>query len=183
MRRWIFLAMLPWLMTACTQVPRLDTPAAHERRSAIAVQDDQAIEHAAAQRIAEKYRQNVQVNVNSFNHFVLLTGKVQDEAGKAGIERIVAGIDRVKGIANELRVGGQEAGDARYSDSGISGDVRARLLAHKAVELDHIRVYSEEGVVYLLGIVKRAEADAASEIASTTFGVKKVVRVFEYLDR
>jgi len=60
--------------------------------------------------------------------------------------------------------------------------VRARFLESKAFNRDHIKVYTEEGVVYLLGIVKHAEADAASEIAATTRGVKKVVRVFEYMD-
>ncbi|GAB4117342.1 MAG: BON domain-containing protein [Sideroxydans sp.] len=174
--------VLGGVLQGCAQVNRLDTPAAHERRSAAAVQDDRNIEHTALQRIAEKYRQNVQVSVTSFNHFVLLAGRVPDETGKAAIERIVAGIDRVKGIANELRIAGTEPDGIRYSDSGISGDVRARLLADKTFTLDHIKVYTEEGIVYLLGIVQRAEADAASEIASTTYGVKKVVRVFEYLD-
>lgn len=182
MRRWIALILLGSMLFGCAQVTRLDTPATNERRSAAAVQDDRNIEHTALQRVAEKYPQNVQVNVTSFNHFVLLTGRVPDEQSKVGIERIVAGIDRVKGIANELHLASGNPGGIGYSDSGISGDVHARLLAHKTFPLDHIKVYAEEGVVYLLGIVKRAEADAASEIASTTYGVRKVVRVFEYFD-
>ena len=182
MRRWIALIALAGVLHGCAQVNRLDTPAAHERRSNDAVQDDRNIEHTAAQRIAEKYRQNVQVSVTSFNRFALLTGQVPDESSKIAIERIVAGIDRVKGIANELHLAQGNQSGIGYSDSGISGDVHARLLANKTFELDHIKVYTEEGVVYLLGIVKRAEADAASEIASVTYGVRKVVRVFEYLD-
>ncbi|MFA5371297.1 MAG: BON domain-containing protein [Sideroxydans sp.] len=182
MRQWIALIVLGGILQGCAQVNRLDTPAASERRAAAAVLDDRNIEHTALQRIAEKYRQNVQVNVTSFNHFVLLTGRVPDESGKIGIERIVAGINHVKGIANELHVASGNQSGIGYSDSGISGDVRTRMLANKVFQLDHIKVYTEEGVVYLLGIVKRAEADAASEIASTTYNVKKVVRVFEYLD-
>lgn len=181
MRRWYALLVLA-VLQGCAQAPHLDKPSPNERRSAAAVQDDRNIEHTAAQRIAEKYRQDVQVSVTSFNHFVLLTGQVPDEPSKSGIERIVAGIDRVKGVANELHLPRSAQGGIRSSDSGISGDVRARLLDSKTHQLDHIRIYTEEGVVYLLGIVKRAEADIASEIASTTHGVKKVVRVFEYLD-
>ena len=182
MRRWIALLALAGTLQGCAQVGRLDTSAVHERRSPAAVQDDRNIEHTAAQRIAEKYRQNVQVSVTSFNRFALLTGQVPDESSKIAIERIVAGIDRVKGIANELHLARGNQSGTGYSDSGISGDVRARLLANKVRELDHIKVYTEEGVVYLLGIVNRAEADAASEIASITAGVRKVVRVFEYTD-
>ncbi|GAB1234557.1 hypothetical protein UT5_09510 [Ferrigenium sp. UT5] len=182
MRRWMGLCVLAGSLLGCAQVNRLDAPAAHERRSDAALQDDRNIEYTAAQRIAEKYRQHIRVNVTSFNHFVLLTGQVPDEMTKAGIERIVAGVDRVKGIANELGLARENQDGIRTSDSGISGDVRARLRAYPALPLDHIRVYSEAGSVYLLGIVKRAEADAASAIASTTYGVRKVVRVFEYLD-
>ncbi|NCN88243.1 MAG: BON domain-containing protein [Gallionella sp.] len=182
MKRRIILIALLVLLQGCAQTSGPGSSAAHERRNAEALQDDRNIEHTAKQRIADKYRQNVQVNVTSFNRFVLLTGQVPDESGKTGIERIVAGIDRVRGIANELRAGKSATPGTGYSDSGISGDVRARLLAHKAHALDPIRVFTEEGVVYLLGIVSRAEADAASEIASTTAGVRKVVRVFEYTD-
>jgi len=182
MRRWIALLALAGALQGCAQMGRLDIPAVHERRSPATVQDDRNIEHAAAQRIAEKYRQNMRVSVTSFNRFVLLTGRIPDESSKIAIERIVAGIDRVKGIANELHLARGNQSGTGYSDSGISGDVRARLLANKVRELDHIKVYTEEGVVYLMGIVNRAEADAASEIASITAGVRKVVRVFEYTD-
>jgi osmotically-inducible protein OsmY len=151
-----------------------------ERRSAAAVQDDRNIEYTARQRIAEKYRSNIQVNVTCFNRFALITGQVPNDATKQGIERIVGGIAPIKGIANELHVARVDTG-VRRSDSGISGDVRTRFLEDKSFNREHIKVYTEEGVVYLLGIVTRAEADAASEIAATTRGVKKVVRVFEYM--
>jgi osmotically-inducible protein OsmY len=152
-----------------------------ERRSAAAVQDDRNIEYTSRQRIANKYRSNIQVSVTCFNRFALITGQVPDDATKQGIERIVGGITPIKGIANELHVGASNDTGVRRSDSGVSGDVRTRFLENKSFNPDHIKVYTEEGVVYLLGIVTRTEADAASEIAATTRGVKKVVRVFEYI--
>ena len=94
----------------------------------------------------------------------------------------MGGITPIKGIANELHVARAVDTGVRRSDSGISGDVRTRFLEDKSFNREHIKVYTEEGVVYLLGIVTRAEADAASEIAATTRGVKKVVRVFEYIN-
>jgi hypothetical protein len=39
---------------------------------------------------------------------------------------------------------------------------------------------TEAGVVYLLGMVTEAEADAATDLARTTSGVRKVVKAFEY---
>jgi len=180
---------LPWialltlgLLQGCAQTGGAAAPVTFERREPQAVQDDRNIEYTARQRIAEKYRSNVQVGVTSFNRFVLLTGQVPDDAAKQGIERIVGSLPAVKGIANELHVARSSEIGLHRSDSGITGDVRARFLESKAFNRDHIKVYTEEGVVYLLGIVKHAEADAASEIAATTRGVKKVVRVFEYMD-
>lgn len=152
-----------------------------ERRSEAAVQDDRNIEYNARQQIAARYRSNIQVNVTCFNRFALITGQVPDDATKQGIERIVSGISPIKGIANELHVGGLNDTGVRRSDSGVTGDVRTRFLEDTSFNRDHIKVYTEEGVVYLMGIVTRAEADAASEIAATTRGVKKVVRVFEYM--
>ncbi len=155
---------------------------ANERRTQGTVLDDRNIESKAEQRIAEKYRSNVKVTVTCFNRYALLTGQVSSEAAKMDIERIVGSIPPVKGIANELQVAGVSSYGVRSSDSGVSGDVRNRFLSSKAFNRDHIKVFTEGGVVYLMGIVTHAEADAASEIASTTAGVQKVVRVFEYMD-
>jgi osmotically-inducible protein OsmY len=179
--RWLVLVLsLLALLQGCAQTQGLADPQI-ERRSAAAVQDDRNIEYTARQRIADRYRSNIQVNVTCFNRFALITGQVPDDATKQGIERIVGGIAPIKGIANELHVGRSNDTGVRRSDSGVSGDVRTRFRDSKDFNPEHIKVYTEEGVVYLLGIVTRAEADAASEIAATTRGVKKVVRVFEYM--
>ncbi len=168
------------LLQGCAQTNGL-SGSGIERRSEAAVQDDRNIEYNARQQIAARYRSNIQVNVTCFNRFALITGQVPDDATKQGVERIVGSISPIKGIANELHVGGLNDTGLRRSDSGVSGDVRTRFLEDKSFNRDHIKVYTEEGVVYLMGIVTRAEADAASEIAATTRGVKKVVRVFEYM--
>ncbi|MBU0689017.1 MAG: BON domain-containing protein [Gammaproteobacteria bacterium] len=169
------------LLQGCAQTSGISASNS-ERRSAAAVQDDSNIEYTSRQRIADKYRSNIQVNVTCFNRFALITGQVPNDSTKQGIERIVGSISPIKGIANELHVGSSNDTGVRRSDSGVSGDVRTRFLEDKSFNRDHIKVYTEEGVVYLMGIVTRAEADAASEIAATTRGVKKVVRVFEYMN-
>lgn len=170
-------------LSACAQMAGGGAmTAASERRTQGTVLDDQDIGNKAQQRIAEKFKSNVQVNVTCFNRFALLTGQVSNETVKMDIERIVGGIPPVKGIANELQVAGVSGSGARSSNSSVTGDVYKRFLNSKAFSRDHIKVFAEGGVVYLMGIVTHAEADAASEIASTTAGVQKVIRVFEYMD-
>ena len=180
---WIAVLMLAGILSGCVAGGSGNAlNSANERRTQGTVLDDQNIENKAQQRIVDKYKAGTQVTVTCFNRFALLTGQAPNEASKMDIERIVGGIPPVKGIANEIRVGGIANSNARSSDSGVSGDVRRRFQSSKAFNYEQIRVFTESGVVYLMGIVTHAEADAASEIASTTNGVQKVVRVFEYMD-
>lgn len=175
-----FMLLMLGALSGCAQGVSI-TPD-NERRSAGTVLDDRNIEEKAIQRVGEKYSSNVKISVACFNRYALITGQVPNDAAKIDIERIVGSIPPVKGIANELQVAAVSSSGLRSSDSGVSSDVRNRFLSSKAFNRDHIKVSTENGVVYLMGIVNHAEADAASEIASTTNGVQKVVRVFEYMD-
>jgi osmotically-inducible protein OsmY len=155
---------------------------ATDRRSAGTMVEDDTIESKAQKRIEEKYKDTVRVSIASFNRFALITGTTASEAAKMDIERIVGGIPNVKGIANELVVDAASKSSSSSSDTRITGNVKMRFQKSPAFKADHVKVITENSVVYLMGLVTRAEADAASEIASTTAGVNKVVRVFEYID-
>jgi osmotically-inducible protein OsmY len=110
---------------------------------------------------------------------VLLTGEVPDAAAKAEAEKIAAGVPNVKAISNELEVAGVSSLSARSNDSFITSKVKGRFLDASKFAVNHVKVVTENGVVYLLGMVAQREADAAVEVARTTGGVRKVVRVFE----
>ncbi|MBI5891338.1 MAG: BON domain-containing protein [Nitrosomonadales bacterium] len=153
-----------------------------DRRSAGTMVEDDTIESKSQKRIEEKYKESAHVGVVAFNRFALVTGTVADETAKMDIERIVGAIPNVKGIANELVVNGPAVAGSASSDTRITGNVKVRFVKSPAFKADHVKVVTENSVVYLMGLVTRAEADAASEIASTTGGVQKVVRVFEYID-
>lgn len=155
---------------------------ASDRRSAGTMVEDDTIESKSQKRIDEKYKDTVHVSVVSFNRFALITGTAPSETTKMDIERIVGGIPNVKGIANELVAGNAAPSATHGSDSRITGNVKLRFVKSSAFKADHVKVVTESSVVYLMGLVTRAEADAASDIASTTSGVNKVVRVFEYID-
>ncbi|MFZ2162201.1 MAG: BON domain-containing protein [Sideroxyarcus sp.] len=152
-----------------------------DRRSAGAMVEDDTIESKSQKRIEEKYKDTAHASVTAYNRFALVTGTATSEAVKMDIERIVGAIPNVKGIANELVVGNASV-SSNTGDSRITGNVKMRFVKSPAFKADHVKVVTEGGVVYLMGLVTRAEADAASDIASTTANVQKVVRVFEYID-
>lgn len=153
-----------------------------DRRTAGSIVEDDTIENKAEKRIEEKYKDTAHVSITAYNRFALVTGSAASDEAKMDIERIVGSIPNVKGIANELVVGNGAISTSGSSDSRITGNVKYRFVKSPAFKADNVKVVTENGVVYLMGLVTRAEADAASDIASTTAGVQKVVRVFEYID-
>ncbi len=156
---------------------------ATDRRTPGAKVEDDTIEGKARKRIDEKYKDTVKVNVSAYNRFALVTGIAATEEAKMDIERIVGSIPNVKGIANELVVADPSTvSSTTNGDARITGNVQLRFVKSAALKADQIKVVTRNSVVYLMGLVTRAEADAASDIASTTAGVQKVVRVFEYID-
>lgn len=154
--------------------------AIEDRRTSGTMFDDDGIERSVNRSLRERYGDNTYVNVTSFNRAVLLTGEVPDEARKAEIEKIALAIGNVRGVTNELQVAGVSSLSARAGDSFITSKIKARLLDQSKVNPIHVKVVTEAGVVYLLGLVTEQEADDAVEIARTTGGVRKVVKVFEY---
>jgi len=151
-----------------------------DRRTTGAQVDDEGIELRISNRISERYGDKVHVNVTSYNRAVMLTGEVPDEATRAEIERYVVGLQGVRGVTNELQIGPKTAYSARANDSSITGKVKARFVDANRFNAVHVKVVTEQSVVYLLGIVTEKEGNDASELARTTAGVKKVVKVFEY---
>ncbi|HEV7800793.1 MAG TPA: BON domain-containing protein, partial [Burkholderiales bacterium] len=152
-----------------------------DRRPAAVMGDDQAIELKASNRLSEKYP-NAHISSTSFNRLVLLTGEVPDAAAKAEADRIVRGIDGVRGTYNELQVGPVSPLSARANDSYITSKVKGRFLDGRRFNPIHVKVVTDAGTVYLMGIVKKQEATDAAEIARTTSGVTRVVRLFELQD-
>jgi osmotically-inducible protein OsmY len=150
-----------------------------DRRSSEVYIADQGLEMRASSRISEKYGDKVHVNVTSYNRMMLLTGEAPTAEIKADVEKIASTVPDVKSIANELAIAGPSSYGVRSNDSYITSKVKARFVDAGKFNANVVKVVTEAGVVFLLGIVTQAEADAAVEIARTTGGVLKVVRVFE----
>ncbi|MBP7080617.1 MAG: BON domain-containing protein [Rhodocyclaceae bacterium] len=150
-----------------------------DRRSSETIVTDEGIELRAETRINEKFEFKIHINVTSFNRMVLLTGEVPTEAAKTEAEKIARSVPNVKSITNELAIAGNSSFGGRSNDSYITSKVKARFIDANKFNVSSVKVVTEAGVVFLMGVVTQAEADAAVEIARTTAGVQKVVRVFE----
>lgn len=151
-----------------------------DRRTTGTQIEDESIEVRASNRISDRFGSTVHVNVTSYNRIALLTGEVPDEQTKAAVEKIVRAVPNVRDVTNDLQVAGISSMVSRGNDSYLTSKVRGRLLDTKRVSNAHLKVVSEAGVVYLMGVVTEQEADEAVEIVRNTGGVRKVVKVFEY---
>lgn len=153
---------------------------AYDRRTTGAQVDDEGIELRISNRISERYGDKVHVNVTSYNRVVMLTGEVPNEAIRDELERSIVGLAGVRGVTNEVQVGPNTAYSARANDSAITGKVKARFVDANRFNAVHVKVVTENSNVYLLGIVTEKEGNDAAELARTTSGVRKVIKVFEY---
>ncbi len=157
------------------------TMAALDRRTVGAQAEDQAIELKAAAQLREQIEQAGGISVTSFNRKVLLTGQVASAQDKRKAEQIVAGIDNVRSVHNELQVLGRPSFTTSAADTAITARVKTALLEARDLQANTIKVITESGTVYLLGLVTRREADRAAQVASTVAGVQRVVTVFELI--
>ena len=151
-----------------------------DRRSTGIQIEDEAIETRASNRLGDRFGGRVHVNVTSYNRNVLLTGEVPDEGARDEAEKVVRAVPNVRDVTNDLQVAGISSLVSRTNDSYLTTKVRGRLLDTKRVRPVHLKVVTEAGVVYLMGVVTEAEADEAVDIVRNTGGVRKVVKVFEY---
>jgi osmotically-inducible protein OsmY len=150
-----------------------------DRRSSGAQLDDQSIEWRSSSRIGERFGAKVHVNVTSYNRNALLTGEVPDERTRTEVDKLVRAVPSVQATTNELAVAESTSLGSRTGDSFITSKIKTRFLDAAKFNALHVKVVTEAGVVYLLGTVTDKEADEAVEIARTTGGVRKVVKMFE----
>jgi osmotically-inducible protein OsmY len=154
---------------------------ASDRRMTDVIGTDERIEIQSGQALSKKFGDAAHINVTSFNKQVLLTGEVPTAEAKAEAEGIVAKQPDVRTVFNELVVGPNSTLPNRSNDAYITSEVKARMTAAGKFNPVHVKVVTEATTVFLMGLVTRQEGQDASEIARTSNGVRRVVRVFEYI--
>jgi osmotically-inducible protein OsmY len=157
------------------------TLAASDRRTFGAQTEDKAILFKGETRIPNIVGNAGHVNVTSFNRKVLLTGEVRDEAMKAAVEREAAAIEGVQSVVNDIEIAPVSSFSSRSNDSLITGKVKAAFVDAKDLYANSIKVVTERGTVYMMGRVTQREGQLAADVARGVSGVKKVVKVFEYI--
>jgi osmotically-inducible protein OsmY len=154
---------------------------ATDRRSTGAQVDDESIELKIAKAATEDHwGKGVHLNATSYNGIVLLTGEVPSTVVQDEIVQFVKSTDRVRMVENDTTIGAVADFQSRSNDTYITSKVKARMVEAAKFAPNHVKVVTERSVVYLMGIVSRQEGDDAAQIAATTSGVARVVKVFEY---
>ncbi len=154
-----------------------------DRRTAGIYVEDENIEIKASQQIRKALGEEAHVNVTSYNLNVLMTGEVPTPEARTEAENIVKAIENVRNITNEVVVGPKSSIQDRSHDVYLTSKVKANFVAEKNFSANNVKVVTEAGVVHLMGLVTNHEGKLATEIARTTDGVAKVVKVFEYTDQ
>lgn len=152
-----------------------------DRRSVGTQTEDESIEWKASARVSEKLGDKGHVNFTSFNRKVLITGEVPTGEDKAEAERIVSSVANVQGVYNELTVGPTSSFTDRSNDSFVTSKVKSRSVDSGKFNPVHVKVVTEAGTAFLLGMVTQPEADSAINVARTTAGVKRVVNLLEII--
>ena len=182
----ILVAALGTQLTACVPVVAGGAAAgglvAADRRSTGAYLEDQEIELKAEKAINDNLKENVHANVTSYNRRVLITGEVSNEANKAKAESVVKPIQNVNRINNQLVIGANTTISSRTNDAYITSKVKTKFISENKFAANLVKVVTENGTVFLMGMVTHKEGDDAAEIASKVSDVKKVVKDFEYID-
>jgi osmotically-inducible protein OsmY len=156
---------------------------AHDERSSQAILDDTVIETKAKDAIYQdpEMAKRVHINITSFNHIVLLTGEALSRSTRDKAVNIVRHLDKVRRVHNEVRIADLTGFTSRTGDSWITSKVKAKMVATKGFDSTRVKVVTEDGTVFLMGLVSKEVGKQAATIASKIAGVKRVVKVFEYL--
>jgi len=146
--------------------------------------EDNNIETKAMVNIhaADEAFHNAHVVVVSYNGYVLIAGQINSEALNARATEVVREIRGVRRIYNELEIAAPSSAMTRTSDAWITAKVKSWLIGASDTEGLRVKVVTENGVVYLMGLATRAEAERIAEKAAGISGVQRVVRLFELID-
>lgn len=158
---------------------------AHDRRTAGTFMDDQTVELKVYDALNKQLPPGNRISATSYNGVVLLTGEAVSEGAKQQAAQVVRGVTPpVREVYNELAVARPSPLSARSNDSFTTSKVKASLFQIKLKDFDpsRVKVVTDRSVVYLMGLVRPAEGDAAANAASQVSGVRQVVTLFEFIN-
>lgn len=180
----ISIILLSTLLTSC--IAAVMTGAAvglvYDRRSVITMEADARIFHIVHKNIVtDPQFRDSRILVSSFNRVVLLVGQTPAASLRVVAEKVAQSTPGVKRVYDEVTVDNPLPLAQRTQDSWITSQVRSNMLTKKGLESGSIRIVTENGVVYLMGIVSQEQGTLAVDVARRINGVRKVVKIFQYV--
>ena len=185
--RWFILFfMIPYLLGCAITAAGSGAAAIAtlDRRTAGTIIEDQTIELKAYRSIQanKELAKKIHINITSYNTAVLITGESPLDKMRQEVISLVTAVEKVTHVYNEITIAAPSSMVSRSGDVYITTKVKAKLFADKILNGLIIKIVTEKGVVYLMGIVNHQEAEIATNIARETGGVQKVVKLFQYID-
>lgn len=180
-KRIFILIMMISITTACANVAVTGAQAAYNHKGLQKNISDQYITMQATHVLNRPRFSDTNIEIATMNGEVLLAGQVPEAWQKEEAEQRVAQIDGVEHVYNMLKISSPSSSLVRMSDAWITTKVKSKLIASNDIDATHIKVVTERGTVFLMGIVLPEEAEAATDIASNTDGVASVVKMFSYM--
>ena len=156
----------------------------NERRTLGSYIDDGAIELSIRQHILRNktLRQQTHLNATSMNGVVLVTGEARNVQVKSQLLEYIQQLEGVRQVVDQSEIAGKTGMMSRTNDTWLTAKVKTRLYANTGIDANRVKVTTERGTVYLMGLVTHGEAERATELARHIDGVVRVVKVFEYVE-
>lgn len=179
------------LLSGCVPVVLVGGAAAtatvvHDRRTAGSIVEDQAIELRVKNALRKdgEIADQTHINVTSYNGIVLLSGEAPSQTLRTRAGEIARGGKQVRRVHNEIQIAAPSSAMTRSSDSWITTKVKTSLvgLDIKGFDPTRVKVVTENGTVFLMGMIYHQEADAIVAKTQQVSGVQRIVKLFEYLD-
>ena len=154
---------------------------ASDRRTTGIQVEDETIEQRSGTAMRENFGSKEHINITSYNRQVLITGEVSNDTVRRQVESLISRVENVRAVVNELVVGAASSPSDRASDALLVAKVKASMVDTEDVFANVFKVVGERGTIYLMGRVTQRESQRATDVVRGVSGVKRVVRVFEYI--
>lgn len=181
-------AALTLTLGGCTAVTGVTNPGTIEEnygeRTLGAKVEDESIETKITHNLrrSDARLDDARINVDSFNGIVLLTGQVPSEELKEKANEVALDVRNVRDVHNELSIAGNLPASQRLADTWTNTRIRTTLAADQSIDTSRLRFVTENDTVYVMGLVRQAEADRIVNAIADIGGVQRIVKVFDYLD-
>ena len=155
----------------------------NDRRNTGSIVDDNTLTFKAYQLIKKDRTSWLKSNItiNSYNNVILVTGQSPNKEYISFITNEIAKLENVKYVHNVTEVGKPSSFSSQANDTWITAKINLGMIKTKGIDPTRIKIITENGSVFLMGLVKKSEANLASKVASKISGVEKVVEIFEFI--